>query len=218
MIGNLANIAAKGVLPNSVQDASRSSLIPARTTRGRARLPRSRLVRCSAWSRQCRIQLPSLFGYSGNPTWQNARCAIPTACNRGYPQARQGTSAAVRVFNSGSSSGEGASPRGIGSPHRAQSTSMYHLPDTGKSLGLAPYWYRGGAPECNFHNLVWKISWKFNRTTCRLPPSCRERSMARNYGVPRHTNGNYRASLWPLLTLAFFMVGIIDVAVHLRHW
>jgi hypothetical protein len=41
--------------------------------------------------------------------------------------------------------------------------------------------------------------------------------MARNYGVPRHTNGNYRASLWPL-TLAFFMVGMIDVAVHLRHW
>jgi len=42
--------------------------------------------------------------------------------------------------------------------------------------------------------------------------------MARNYGVPRHTNGNYRASLWPLLTLAFFMVGMIDLAVHLRHW
>jgi hypothetical protein len=42
--------------------------------------------------------------------------------------------------------------------------------------------------------------------------------MARNYGVPRHINGGYRASLWPLLILAFFMVGIIDVAVHLPHW
>jgi hypothetical protein len=41
--------------------------------------------------------------------------------------------------------------------------------------------------------------------------------MARNYGVPRHTNGNYRVSLWPLLTLAFIMLGMIDVATHLRH-
>jgi len=36
-------------------------------------------------------------------------------------------------FTSGSSSGEGTSPRGMGSPHRAQSTSTYHLPDMGKS-------------------------------------------------------------------------------------
>lgn len=42
--------------------------------------------------------------------------------------------------------------------------------------------------------------------------------MARNYGVSRHINGGYRASLWPLLTLAFIVVGMIDVATHLAHW
>ena len=78
-------------------------------------------------------------------------------------------------------------------------------------------WHRGKRRNA-ISTTCFGISWKISGTTCRLPPSCRERSMARNYGVPRHTNGNYRASLWPLLTLAFFMVGIIDVAVHLRHW
>lgn len=42
--------------------------------------------------------------------------------------------------------------------------------------------------------------------------------MARNYGMPRHIIGSYRASLWPLLTLAFIVVGMIDVATHLAHW
>ncbi|HEY8671404.1 MAG TPA: hypothetical protein VIL63_11230 [Terriglobales bacterium] len=41
--------------------------------------------------------------------------------------------------------------------------------------------------------------------------------MARNYGVPRHINGGYRTSLWPLLALAFTVVGMIDVATHLAH-
>ena len=77
-------------------------------------------------------------------------------------------------FTSGSSSGEGTSPRGMGSPHRAQSTSTYHLPDMGKFPGLAPNLYTPvvtavlprpvhlnlsaprGTPERNFHNLFWK--------------------------------------------------------------
>jgi hypothetical protein len=42
--------------------------------------------------------------------------------------------------------------------------------------------------------------------------------MARNYGVPRHINGGNRASLWPLLTLAFIVMGMIDVATHLARW
>ena len=42
--------------------------------------------------------------------------------------------------------------------------------------------------------------------------------MARNYGVPRHMNGGNRASLWPLLTWAFIVVGMIDVATHLARW
>jgi hypothetical protein len=44
------------------------------------------------------------------------------------------------------------------------------------------------------------------------------RSMARNFGVPRHIAGPYRTSMWPLLALALIMVGLINVANHLRHW
>jgi hypothetical protein len=51
---------------------------------------------------------------------------------------------------------------------------------------------------------------------------CRRRvgkqSMARNFGVPQHISRSYRPSLWPLLAVTFIMVGMIDVATHLRHW
>jgi len=106
-----------------------------------------------------------------------------------YPQAGQGTSATVRNFTSGSSSGEATSPSGIGSPHRAQSTSTYHLPDMGKSPGLAPNLYtpvvtaalprlvqcrvdryRGRFAGPQYPQLALEISWKLNRTTCRLTP------------------------------------------------
>jgi hypothetical protein len=42
--------------------------------------------------------------------------------------------------------------------------------------------------------------------------------MARNFGVPQRISRSYRPSLWPLLGVTFIMVGMIDVATHLRHW
>jgi hypothetical protein len=41
--------------------------------------------------------------------------------------------------------------------------------------------------------------------------------MARNFGVPQHINSTYRP-WWSLLAVPFIMVGIIEVATHLRHW
>jgi hypothetical protein len=34
----------------------------------------------------------------------------------------------------------------------------------------------------------------------------------------RQRSSRYRPSLWPLLAVTFIMVGMIDVATHLRHW
>jgi hypothetical protein len=42
--------------------------------------------------------------------------------------------------------------------------------------------------------------------------------MARNFGVPQHINSSYRPAWWPVLAVTFVVVGIIDVATHLRHW
>jgi hypothetical protein len=42
--------------------------------------------------------------------------------------------------------------------------------------------------------------------------------MARNFGVPRNTYGAYRGSMWPLVAPTLIMIGLIDVATHLRHW
>jgi hypothetical protein len=49
-------------------------------------------------------------------------------------------------------------------------------------------------------------------------PRSAERIMARNFGVPQRIRSGYRPSLWPLLAVTFVMVGMIDVATHLRHW
>jgi hypothetical protein len=41
--------------------------------------------------------------------------------------------------------------------------------------------------------------------------------MSRNFGIPRQTNSRYRGSLWgQLVALTLIMVGLIDVAAHLR--
>jgi hypothetical protein len=45
-----------------------------------------------------------------------------------------------------------------------------------------------------------------------------ESSMARNFGVPRHTFGDDRGSMWPLVVLTLIMIGWIDVVTHLHHW
>ena len=42
--------------------------------------------------------------------------------------------------------------------------------------------------------------------------------MARNFGVPRHTYGGYRGSMWPLVALTPIMIGLIGVAIHLHPW
>jgi hypothetical protein len=42
--------------------------------------------------------------------------------------------------------------------------------------------------------------------------------MARNFGVPRHTCGSYRGSMWPIAVVTLIMIGLIDVAAHLHHW
>lgn len=70
----------------------------------------------------------------------------------------------------------------------------------------------------DFHKLLGETLWMFDQSTCRLARLCRGKSMARNFGVPRHTAGAYRASRWPLLTLTLIMIGLIEVATHLRDW
>jgi hypothetical protein len=42
--------------------------------------------------------------------------------------------------------------------------------------------------------------------------------MSRNFGVPRHTYGGDRRSMWPLVALTLIMIGLIDVAIHLHPW
>jgi hypothetical protein len=41
--------------------------------------------------------------------------------------------------------------------------------------------------------------------------------MARNFGVPRHTCGGNRGSMWPNVVVTLIMIGLIDVATHLHH-
>jgi hypothetical protein len=40
--------------------------------------------------------------------------------------------------------------------------------------------------------------------------------MSRNFGLPQTLNRNDRGSLWPLMLIAFFVIGIVDVALHLH--
>jgi hypothetical protein len=43
--------------------------------------------------------------------------------------------------------------------------------------------------------------------------------MSRNFGLRRQTYSGYRGFSWgPLLALALIMIGLVDVAAHLRHW
>lgn len=42
--------------------------------------------------------------------------------------------------------------------------------------------------------------------------------MARNFGVPQQISNSYRPSWWPLPAVTFIIIGIIEVATHLRHW
>jgi hypothetical protein len=69
----------------------------------------------------------------------------------------------------------------------------------------------------NFHNFGWTLFWMFERCTCSGAVA-QESSMARNFGVPRHTYGAHRGSMWPLMALTLIMIGLVDVATHLHHW
>ena len=57
----------------------------------------------------------------------------------------------------------------------------------------------------------------FGRPTRRLVP-LQGRHQCREILECRQTYGGYRGSTWPLVALTLIIIGLIDVATHMRHW